>query len=116
MNLLKASLIISISGIFILLLLSNFLSPKQKTISEINPSLTDQTVRIQGIIISIRNIENKSFQIISINDSTGKIDITLNSITKLKKGDKIQITGKIIEYKKSLEIQADKITLINKEE
>jgi DNA/RNA endonuclease YhcR with UshA esterase domain len=112
MNLLKVSLIISILGIFILLLISNFLGPKQKTISEINPSLTDQTVRIQGIILSIRNMENKSFQILSINDSAGKIDITLNSITRLKKGEKIQVTGKVTEYKKNLEIQADKIILL----
>jgi DNA/RNA endonuclease YhcR with UshA esterase domain len=112
MNPLKITLLISLSGTFLLLLISNLVPPAQIEIINIDKNLIDRGIQVQGTVNSIRNIQDKSFQVLVINDSTGKVEVTLDSITPLKKGQIIQVQGKVTEYKKNLEIQADKITLV----
>jgi len=111
-NTLKISLIISIIGVFLLLLISNILEPKLIEIKNINKNLLDKKVRIQGEIINIKSYNNSDFQIISVKDKTGKIDITIDKILNLKNNQTIIATGTITEYKQYLQIQADKIFLV----
>lgn len=106
---LKISLSASVIGIFILLLLSNTLSPKLIKINEINEDILDKNVKINGEITNIRNYEDSDFQIITIKDETGQIDAILNQITNTTKGQKVIIIGKISKYKEKLQIQAEKI-------
>ena len=70
----------------------------------------DRKVRVQGDIFNIRSYKESDFQIISIKDNTGRIDITTDKILNLKNNQTIIITGKITEYKGSLQIQAEKIS------
>jgi len=109
---LKISLLLSLTGILLLLLLSNFLEPKLINISEINDNSINQKTKIQGSIISIRSYKESNFQVISVKDKTGKIDITTNKILNLKNNQTITIIGKVTEYKQALQVQADKIFLI----
>ena len=111
-TLLKISLIIAIIGIIILLLLANTIQPTQIKIKNIDESLLNQKIEIKGEIQSIKTYKESNFQIITINDSTGKIDITLDSpIINITKNQTIIAIGKVTEYKDNLEIQADKIIL-----
>ncbi len=110
-NLLKTSLIISLIGIFLLLLLSNILEPKITKIKDINPSFLDKAVKVQGQILNIRTYEKFNLQVISIQDNTGKIEVVVNQISDLQNLQNITIIGKITEYEKDLQIQADKIFL-----
>ncbi len=108
---LKTTLSISLLGILLLLFLSEFLSPNITNISDINNKLLNQKTQVQGQIFNIRTFEDSNFQIISIKDSTGKIDIILNNPTNLANNQNITVIGKITEYNQTLQIQADKIIL-----
>ncbi len=108
-NLLKISLSISLMGILLLLFLSNFLEPKLTDIEQINNKLLNKKTQVQGTISDIKTYTNSSFQVISIKDSTGEIDITTNKILNLTKNQNITVIGTIKEYNQGLQIQADKI-------
>jgi aspartyl/asparaginyl-tRNA synthetase len=112
-DLLKISLIISLIGIFLLLFLSSFLTISQIDIERINNKLLNEKVRVQGIIFNVRSYEDSNFQIISIKDETGKIDVTTDKITGLKNDDQIIVTGTVKEYNQYLQINADKIILMD---
>ncbi len=106
-SLLKLSFVIAIVGILLLLVLANILPSQQIKIEKINNKLLNKKITTSGEILNLINYDN--FQIISIQDETGKIDITFNKILNLKKAQKITVIGKITEYKGNLQIQADKI-------
>jgi len=107
-DLIKITFAISLIGIFILLILTT-IEPKITTIDTLTNKQLNKIVKIQGQIINIRTI-NKNFQIISIKDSTGKIDITVNRQLNLDKNQTITAIGQVKEYKQYLQIQASKIT------
>jgi len=109
MNLLKISLILSLIGIFLLVFLANILTPKQITINQITFKQLNKNIKISGEIINSKAFEDSNFQIISIKDSTGKIDITINQIMNLTNSTNITIIGTVSEYKGNLQIQANKI-------
>lgn len=110
-NLLNVSLIISLIGIFLLLLLSNILEPKLINIKEINTQLIERKVKIQGEIFNIKTYKESDFQVISIKDKTGKIEITIDKIMNFKNNQTIIVLGRVVEYKEFLQIQANKIIL-----
>ena len=107
MDLFKLSLIISIAGIFLLLFLSNILEPKIININEINEKMLNQKVKISGSIFRIESKED--FQIISIVDETGKIEVLCECDSNLQENQNIEVIGRVQEYEKYLQIQADKI-------
>jgi len=109
--LLKISLAVSLIGIFLLLLFSNILEPKLINIEKINDRLIDEKVKVQGAIFNIRTYEDSGFQVVSIKDNTGKIQVTIDKILNLKNNQTIIVIGKVTEYKEDLQIQADKILL-----
>ena len=98
---------IAILGILILLFLAT-IEPELTTINTITNKQLNKIVKIQGQIINIKTINN-NFQIISIKDNTGKIDITVNKQLNLDKNQTIIVTGQVKEYKQYLQIQASQI-------
>jgi len=110
-TLLKTSLIVSIIGIIILLVLMNTVKPTQIKIINIKEQNLNQKVQVIGNIAQIKTYKESNFQIITINDSTGKIDVTIDSPINITKNNTISVIGKITEYKNNLQIQAEEITL-----
>lgn len=110
-TLLKISLIISILGIILLLILINIIKPSQIKIKDINEDLLNQKVEIQGKIQSIKTYKESNFQIITINDSTDKIDVLIDNPINITKNQTAIVIGRISEYKDTLQIQADKIII-----
>lgn len=110
-NLLKSSLIISLIGILFLLLVSNINQPKIKNISDINSNQINREVMIKGRITNIKNIQENRFLILTIQDSTGQIDVTLSYSKKpnLKINQNITIIGNVQQYKSDLQINVQKI-------
>ncbi len=108
MNLKIISLIITLIGITFLLLLTLIIPAKQQKIKEINKDLLEKRVIITGQIISSRNYNN--FQILSVKDATGKIDVTIDSNIKLKINQTIKIQGTVDQYKNNIQIRANKIS------
>lgn len=81
------------------------------SIEQINDRFIERKVKVQGEIFNIKAYKESNFQVISIKDNTGKIDITINKILNLTNSQKIIVLGSVQEYKKYLQIQADKIIL-----
>lgn len=113
---LRLTLIVFLIGLFILLLIVNISEPSQVQIKDINKTLLDKKIRISGQIANIKSFEESSFQIISLKDNSGKIDITLDKITNLNKNQSILVFGKVTEYiqenNSTIQIQAEKIVLL----
>ena len=105
MNLFKISIAVSLLGIPFLLLLSNVLEPKEITISEINGKMLNQKIKISGEILKIENKE--TFSLLSIKDETGEIKALCEC--NLSTNQRVSITGKVTEYKNSLQINVEKI-------
>lgn len=106
-TLLKISLISSIIGTIILIILSSTLEPKLIKIKNIKDLDLYKKIKIQGNITSIKNYND--FNILEINDNSGKINIIANGKLNLTKNQAITVTGKITEYKDELQLQAEKI-------
>lgn len=106
--LLKLSVAISLIGILILLIISANLKPKEFRINEINTNQINEKIQINGQVISIKNYN--PFDIITIQDQTGKIKVlTENKNKDIKKFDNLTIIGKVSEYNQELEIIPNKI-------
>ncbi|MDD5192222.1 MAG: hypothetical protein PHH54_05445 [Candidatus Nanoarchaeia archaeon] len=110
LNTLKVSIIISLIGIFLLLFLSSVLEPRVIKIKDIDDNLMNKRVKIEGEILDTK-IYASDFQIISIKDETGKIDMTISAAIDKLKNKEVMVIGTIQEYEGHLQIQADKIVL-----
>jgi len=97
-------LIISILGIFILLLISSNLRPKK--VSNYSELAEGDYVQTTGKIISLRDYQD--FSVIKLNNN-----ITITCNCKFTINNTIEVTGKVENYQNSLQINADKISLIN---
>ena len=110
-NTLPLCLTISLIGILILLFISITYQPKQIEIKNINNKLLNKQVKIQATIFNVHSFDDSEFQILSVKDKTGKIDITTDKILNLSNNQTITIIGKVTQYKEFLQIQANLISL-----
>lgn len=104
-NLLKISLSVALVGIFLLVFLANSLPLPVTNLKDIDDKMLNQKVRVEGKIFRIEDKEG--FQILSISDETGKIDVLSES--NISEMQEIEVQGRIKEYRGYLQIQADKI-------
>ena len=105
----KLSLTISLLGIMTLLILSNLINPKSTDIKDITPKHLNKMIKIHGTIFNMKSYPDISFQVISIKDETGKIDITTDKILDLKNNQEITVTGLVKDYKGFLQVEAETI-------
>lgn len=105
MKLLKLSLITSFIGIFLLLLLSTIIQPKE--VLKYSDLELDSYAKTTAKVISIKSYDN--FKIIKLNNN---ITLTCNNC-KLKEKQIVAVTGKVTEYKDQLQINAEKIESLN---
>ena len=116
----KITLVASLFGILVLLFLSQTLEPKITAIVNITKQNINQQVKILGKIISIREYNNQTFQVLELQDETGIIEATANSKAGLKgklnlsQNQDYLITGKIAEYNNTLQLNINKIILKEK--
>lgn len=107
-KLLKIGIIASLFTILTLLYLSNIIEPKLQNIEDITEEQLNQKTKIIAQIQTIQ--DHEGFQIITVEDSTGEIDVLTNSKEPIKKTENdILIIGRITEYEDELQITADKI-------
>lgn len=108
-------LALSLMGIFILIILVNTQEPKQLTqISFIDDKHLNKEIKITGQIISIKEYQNE-FKSILINDNSSEIPIICEcrNINKTLLKKQIEVIGKVTEFQNNLEIQANKIILLD---
>jgi RecJ-like exonuclease len=108
---LKISLVLSLLGILLLLYISIKIQPLFLEIALIDSNQLGKNIQLNAKIIQIRDFPQKSFQILTLEDKTGKITATTNSRTSLKinQTEEYSIYGKIQEYNKTLQVNIDKI-------
>lgn len=110
-NLFKIALLCSLTGILIILLISDNLEVPIIKVYEINRDLIDKQIKTSGKINQLRYMPG--IVIFNIKDETGEIKvITFEEDVDLKNNQEILIEGTIKEYKNYLEIEAKQIRLI----
>ncbi|MGF3554929.1 MAG: hypothetical protein ACQXXF_06645 [Thermoplasmatota archaeon] len=96
------TLIISITGVFVLYFLSKFSSAPLININEM-PNYNGQQVIIEGTVIEYQ-INKYGNQIITIEDKNSTTLIFSEEKTEVEYGDKIQAAGEIQKYKEKWEL------------
>jgi len=109
------ALLLSIIGIFIIVILAQTLEPKLIKVSDINKKMLDEYTKVQGQVIGIQKIKNQDYQrpIILItlkNQST--ITVVWRQETNLTKNQIIQVIGKVSDYQNNNQIEAQKIKIL----
>lgn len=105
----KFSFLLSLLFILLVVLISLFSEPKTTLIRDINKKQLDNYVKLNGTIINIENIKSSdySFYLLRLKDSSGSIDLISDTPTGLNQ--KVEVIGKISEYKNTLQIEVKKI-------
>ncbi len=114
-NTLKIPLSLSLAGILILLFLAQQEAPLEKigNINNHSYNFLNKKVKIEATVVHEKKYDNiKPFKILSIQDTTGSIQVTCNCPKDQNlTGKFIQVTGKVSEYNKNLQINADEIII-----
>ncbi len=109
-HLTSLSLVISIIGTLILLILSEYTHPPFLQINEITEEHLESKITLQAKILTIRNSNGLSF--LTLSDSTGTIKALTFDELDLEKNSIIEIEGVVEKYQGEFEILIDKINLL----
>ena len=106
-------LILSLFGILILLFLSQTLQPEVKNISDITEKNLGEVIKLKCQIMGAREYNNKTFQVLTIKDSTGTISAVMNADNQIiiNKSKNYSIIGKVQAYNRTLQISINKLFL-----
>ena len=107
-KLLKISFIGAIVGIILLFIISENISINKISIDRIDESYIGRSVRFSGDVTKISSSEK--FSSVEVD---GKILVVLFGKADLAKGDKIEVIGKVDEYKNKIEVVADSIRMMD---
>ena len=110
---LKISLILSLIGIFILILTSVLIQPPIKTIQDISYKNLNEKIRIIGEIENIKEFPDNNFKIIKIKQDNQTISGVFFSSSLIEeiinKSENYTFTGTIEKYNTTLQINIEKI-------
>ncbi len=109
-SLLIASLVCSLIGLFLIILLANHLEPSLITIKSIDENNLDNFVKVQGTVTEIKETEGLS--IFTIKDKTNSMKIVSYEKPLLMRNQEIEVVGKVVEYQGTLELEATTIKIL----
>jgi DNA/RNA endonuclease YhcR with UshA esterase domain len=111
-TLLKISLVTSLVGILVLLIILDKIDVSDSNINAINKTLNERQVKVKGEVTRIT--ETPGLYILNIKDNTGNIDVIIFKEEKLdlEKGNIIQVQGQVTEYQGKMEIIAKKVIIL----
>jgi len=105
--LLGIALIVSLVGMFSLILLAEFSELERVNIIGLESRVGQRVVVSGEVVRATQKSENNFFEVW---DGTGEITVVaFGEMSKLKKGSEIEVQGKVAIYKGELEVIADKI-------
>jgi len=111
------SLILSILGIFTIVILAQTLEPKLIKISDISKNMLDEYVKVHGQVQDIQKIQSQDYPnpiiLIYVKDSNSSITIVWRQDIDLTPNQFIQIIGKVSDYKGVMQIEASKIKVLS---
>jgi|TARA_Y100000310_G_scaffold202483_1_gene202683 RecJ-like exonuclease len=108
-TLLKIALIGSLIGILLIMFVEEKVGVQDAVIASLSKDSIDQEISLKGKISSLRN--TPAVVLFDIVDKSGKIKVVAfkeNNIS-LKLDDVVEVSGTIIEFKNSLELEAKTI-------
>lgn len=114
-KLFKIVLFIALMGLIGMIVSAGSITPREVKIKEISRGMIDEKVTVTGFVEEIKNSKSGKATFITLNDGTGRMTIVIfesvkneiersNLNLEMLKYRKIKITGKITEYKGSMEI------------
>lgn len=108
-----SAMILSIIGLLILFAANQIYSPKITKISDISFRDLGNYVRVQGEVLNVRFSNGNLF--LDLGDSSRIIKVVHFRYTgsEIKKGDKIEVYGRVNTFKGVLQINSEKIVLKN---
>ena len=98
---------LSLIGIILISIITSFQEPKYQDIEEINKLKINSFVKTEGIVSGIRKYEN-NFTTFTLKDNYSRIQVICNC-PKVEEKDHIEVIGKITEYQKIIQIEAEQI-------
>ena len=107
-NLLRIALVSSLVGLVILFLISGNIEVQHSAVVDLNEMAAEQDVKITGVISSVKDLGK--IMILGVAQPQ-TIDVMLfkEGEIKLQKGDFVELTGELREYRGKKEIIASKI-------
>jgi len=111
-TLLKIALICSITGLFILYILSENISIEEKTIDKIDKSNFGEYVKVKGTVDKVINTEN--VVIIDVVQPQ-KISVVLfkeDTNISINEGSEVEVIGKVEDYNGEMEIIGSRVRVI----
>ncbi len=113
-TLLKIALICSILGLSALYIISGSIELKENNIEKITLENKDEFVKLRGIVSNVADTEKVSFIKIS---QPQEITIILfkneNKTIQIRRGNEIEVFGKVDEYNGKMEIIADRVRVVS---
>lgn len=114
-KLLRIALITSLIGIIGLLIFTPTIEVKKVEIKDISRAMIDEEVCVECVVTDVAKSSSKSSYFLTVNDGTGQIQLIIfeNQAAEIQsnnfditdfKDRKVEVTGKITEYKSSLEM------------
>lgn len=111
-SLLKVALVCSLIGVTVLFFISEFIEVEERNIEEITIDDLDKNVKIIGTVSKI--VDTDKVVIMDITQPQKlKVMLFKDKEINLKKGNYIEVLGKVQEYEGELEIIGDRIRRIN---
>ena len=111
-TLLKIALICSLIGLLALYFISSKIEVKDYKPAELNKNVGDD-VKLKGIITKISDKGNVVFVDLKNENYMTVVLFTSENDLKLKKGDNVEVIGKVQEYNGKNEIIAQKVRMIS---
>lgn len=114
-KLLKIALITCLIGIIGLIILTPTIEVKKVEIKDITRAMIDEEVSIDCVVTDIARSSSGSSYFLTINDGTGQIQLVIfeSQVAEIQsnnfdiedfKDRKVEVTGKITEYKSDMEM------------
>ncbi|MDD5177657.1 MAG: OB-fold nucleic acid binding domain-containing protein [Candidatus Nanoarchaeia archaeon] len=107
-KIIKLSLVCSILGLFLLLIISESISLRNSDISSINSSKLENKIKVKGVIKRVTNKDTVS--IINLEDLTGNITVVaFQPKYKFLKQETIEVEGIVKDNYDQIQLEALKI-------
>ncbi len=114
----KVALVMAIVGVAGIVVISQYTGPEKLKANAVTEGKIGRLVEISGMIASYFSKDGHVF--IDLQDETGLVQIVMfertargqKGVYELKKGDDVTVTGKVLLYKSEIEVQADKIEIV----
>ena len=109
-TLLRIALIASLLGLAILLVVARSSGPANADVSSIDSAMKGNQVKIIGTVEQVRNAGESQILVVS---QPSTITVFVSGQPELRKGDTVEVIGRVDEYKEKQEIVADRIRVLS---